>query len=278
MGRKRTRKNTKKTGIAQDGPFPNSLRQDPEQWSFLDLPGEVQNEIHQAVLQQIGGGFLVKGLRIAMPTSLSLVSKQIHAQLLGQAMYAITARVAHFEFANVITFLNRLPEKDIGLLKTKTTTSGELERKPKLKIELKVSAFNLSTSDLLRWLNRFSVPTKRAAGLEIEYVWLSGNLPWLKDFYEDREQYISHLTANEAGKMEMRRMLRGVLQAWRRAHRALAERLANVELKCKCGKADRHARFFHPIVDHWSRMCDHCRLKHTSPPEEHSEQAKQSTS
>ena len=101
---------SKRAGIEQDGWYPSSTRQDDTKISFLDLAGEVQNEIYLA--------YLTKSLRIAMPSALSQASKQVHAQMVGQAMFSVTAQVLDFDFARVITFLNRLSEKDVKLLET----------------------------------------------------------------------------------------------------------------------------------------------------------------
>ena len=38
--------------------------------------------------------------------------------MVGQAMFSVTAQVLDFDFARVITFLNRLSEKDVKLLET----------------------------------------------------------------------------------------------------------------------------------------------------------------
>ena len=259
---------SKKAGIEQVGLFALSTRQRPQDWCFLDLPGEVQNEIYSAILAETGA-FLTRDLRIAMPTSLSLVSKQIHTNLLSQAMYSVTARVVDFDFTKIITFLNRLPQDDIDLLRTKATLS-EPERKPRLQIELLLTGrFYRGGGDaekhLLRWLKRFEIPTKRAAELEIEYVWTqSHEINWLKHFNQAHEEYILTIP-HEMGKA-MHKILDSVLKTWRQEHQKLAERLGSPEFNCNCQAPVRGATWRH----HYG-PCGHCvlsqKLQDTKPPE-----------
>ena len=248
MARKRKkyplRKPIKNTGIAQDGRYTNSTRQRPEEWSFLDLPAEVQGEIYLAVLDQ-AGAYLAKYLRIAMPTNLSLVSKEIRAQLLGQAMYSVTARVIDFDFTDVVTFLNRLPEEDIGLLRSKTVTPSELERRPKLKLELVFSGQfvhppndarvleggSLQHTALPRWLNRFSVPSKRASNLVLVYTPTENNIRNLGILSRSCELYLQMLQDGK-GKDEMRKIHASLMQQWRSVHASQAERVREMAPHC----------------------------------------------
>ena len=249
MARKRKKhplnKPIKRAGIAQDGRHTNSLRQNDEEWSFIDLPGEIQNEVYQAVLDQ-AGAYLVKNLRIAMPTSLSLVSKEIRAQLLEHAMYSVTARVTDYNFRDVITFLNRLPEEDIGLLRSKTENPNEPERKPKLNLELVfsgqfrgfprgsargLSGGSLQHTGLPRWLNRFSVPSKRASNLELVYTPTENSMHTLGLLSRSCELYLQTLQDGK-GKDEMRKIHTSLMQQWRSVHATQAEHVREMAPRC----------------------------------------------
>lgn len=265
MARKRKRSELKTTmpapskqaGVEQAGPFAPSIRQHPEAVSFLDLPSELQIEIYSLILAE-SGGLLTKDLRIAMPTSLSLVSKQIHTDLLSLAMYSFKVRVKDFQFARVITFLNRLPEGDIEMWKPKNknnTTSRQLKRRPRLQIELVVTDCSVAIDEdrkkhLLRWLNRFNVPNKRASNLEIEYIWMSdqlGDFDWLRGWYSTRQTYIPNLS-HEVGKAEMSKILGSALATWKKEYVEIVELLKHEDIVCKCPPG------------YVRGSCEHCKL------------------
>ena len=271
MARKRKKyppsKPIKNTGIVQDGRYNSSTRQRPEEWSFLDLPGELLNEVYLAVLDQCGA-FLVKNLRIAMPTNLSLVSKEIRAQLLGQAMFSVTARVTNYNFSDVITFLNRLPEEDIGLLRSKAVTPREQERQSKLNLELVFTGWfahpplNVGVPrgslrhTATRWLNRFSVPSKRASDLEFFYTSTENNIQSLGMLSRSCELYLQRLQDGK-GKDELRKIHASLMQQWRRVHASQAERVR--EMAPGCSQPQVRGLFQARAVF----ACEHCDLAQT---------------
>ena len=239
----------KKVGMEQDGPYPVSTRQDVNRISFLDLSGEIQNEIYLAVLEDTGA-YLTPSLRIAMPSSLSQASKQVHAQMLGQAMFCLTAQITDFNFTKLITFLNLLPEKDVGLLDKKG-------QKAELKIELYLNSFwglgEEVKKGLKRWLNRFAIPAKRASELEITYAWPYFTLEGLNRVEEEFRNRIRRLEAG-VRKEEMRKIHRALIQKWREEY---AERMeAANELVCTIPSA---AFSFVSLQQHFAELCPHCK-------------------
>ena len=262
---------SKKARKEQAGPYPASIPQDENKISFLDLPGELQNEIYLAVLEDTGA-HLTNKLRIAMPTNLSLASKQVHAQMVGQAMYAITARVRDFDFSKVVTFLNRLPEKDINLLKPKTKDS---ERKATLTIELAcvLNEFTWSSTtkrSLMRWLNRLSVPSKRGSEVEIVYVWAHRSFQDTKAIYG-----VLHWldVKGEEGKIHERKIRDALLLSWRQEYEGVADQVR--ETVCECPPEMQMPRRAPNGYTYWinprDERCEHCQLDailqaYTPPP------------
>lgn len=256
---------SKKAGKEQDGAYPGSIPQDENKISFLDLPGELQNEIYLTVLEDTGA-YLTNNLRIAMPTNLSLASKQVHAQMVGQAMYAITARVRDFDFSKVVTFLNRLPEKDINLLKPKTKDS---ERKATLTIELAFVMNELTWStttrqSLMRWLKRLGVPSKRGFELEIVYVWVPRSFKDTSDMYKllhagglDPKGQLT-----EEGEVHGRKIEDALLLSWRQEHEGVAKQVG--ETVCECPPElvmPRHApNGYTYAINLRDGRCEHCQV------------------
>lgn len=229
----------KTTGIDQDGEYPNSIRQRNDQMSFLDLPGEIQNHMHSAVLKTCGA-YLTLDLRIAMPSNWSLVSKQIHGEMLGQAMYCLTVRVAEFKFPRVITFLNRLPDRDIKLLKPRK--GGDMVKKKPNAATLKIELTFPNPTDLpirgfaflQRWLNRFSNANKRASELEISYVGTCTDLIMLRFVSIALREILGPV--DEVGKLHFRKIKDAVTKNWQEVYQYETERLEGLDHSEDCMK------------------------------------------
>ncbi|KAI5370344.1 hypothetical protein Slin15195_G012210 [Septoria linicola] len=264
MMEQKSQKTPQSTGLNQDGRYPPSQKQRENEWSFLDLPGEVQNAIYLAVLSE-KGAILTKALRITMPNNLGLVSKQIHAQMCGQAMYCVRVEVSNFNFSKVITFLNKLSEEDVGLLRPKGKTSRSCDedvRQAKIIVSLHLENPDWLhvVPNLSRWLNRFNNADKRAADISFDYVVRFGALAAHYQVHRYLEK--ANLSIETEQKKQHVRMIRGaILQKWQSEYDTLSSLVQEMASSCNTTRVHR----FQPYD------CKHCELaadkSYYEPPE-----------
>lgn len=140
---------------------------------FLQLPRELRDEVYSSIatdstaaIDKRGGG------TISCSEALSLVNKQIRSEFLS-ALYldagSLVAKVVDFNFSHIITFFNRLSERE-----NRNLIGGPQSSEAR---KLKINLFVTRTCDpepqntgLKRWICRFSQPTKRGTHVECTYT------------------------------------------------------------------------------------------------------------
>lgn len=140
---------------------------------FLELPAELRNEIYDyvapsytAVLRQNARG------RLLTNSPLAAVSRQVCEEYIATLYLCapITAHVKNLDFSHLVTFLNKLSDRELRALPSVNVPS---ERH--ILIKLNITDACPPISDMLnRWLLRCEHPTKKGTNLQVSYV-VSGN-------------------------------------------------------------------------------------------------------
>lgn len=164
-GSKTTQK-SKRKGISKkksDKPFP-----------LLDLPAELRNNIYEKVLENQPKVYLSKRTRgnLASQSALARVSRQVRNEFLP-VMYLcageIIASVQNFDFRHIVTFLNRLSDKEMTAL-VETPSSRKMKIELTFTSSFRSNRFSEEFALLHRWINRLEHPTKRGTKIDATYV------------------------------------------------------------------------------------------------------------
>jgi hypothetical protein len=142
----------------------------PPRSHFLGLPAELRDHVYgfaagdyRAVLRSSPRGRLVSN------SPLMRVSKQIrdeYSSALYLAAPIVTALVRDMDFSHVVTFLNKLSDRELNALPNANLLSDR-----HVVIELELTHTCPSNPEALqRWLNRFEHPTKKGTKIEVAYI------------------------------------------------------------------------------------------------------------
>ncbi|CAK4027213.1 Hypothetical predicted protein [Lecanosticta acicola] len=144
-----------------------------ERCPFLELAQETRDAIYDMVFEDCPPK-LSRNVRKPLSTACALirVNKQIHAELVDRIQYGTTplhTEVINYNFAHIVTFLNRIPDPQ---LKKLTPKKDEADKQKKRSLVITLSFCNdmaLPDNGLTRWLNRVADPDKRGTDIEIHY-------------------------------------------------------------------------------------------------------------
>lgn len=139
---------------------------------LLGLAAELHNITYTYVLQNEPRAYLIKGNsgKLFSKSSLVRVNSQVREEfgsLLQAASPELIAEVKNFDFAHVVTFLNRLAQHDLANLPTSHKPAGRRMRTI-LIISIKCPE-EIDWSKLQRWLNRLDHPHKKGSAIDFEY-------------------------------------------------------------------------------------------------------------
>ena len=160
--------------------------------SFLELPAEIRNIVYEDVVDGLPEGYLsyrtrsILSSRSALPRVSRQVREEFQAVLYLRAS-RIIAEVKNFDFRHIVTFLNRLSDKEAATLLAPSATTRhmtirlEFSKKPPFDIMAGIPLLN-------RWVNRMDHPTKRGTNIGTTYELV--NLP------PDLEDVMESLHAN----------------------------------------------------------------------------------
>ncbi|KAK5740796.1 hypothetical protein LTR17_004386 [Elasticomyces elasticus] len=182
-GRERTKitKAPKKRFVKKrtDVPVPHAT---PNEHSpFLSLPAELRNLIYAFSAQESSAVLIhhARG-RLISDSPLMRVNRQVrneYTSVLYLTAPLITAHVRSWDFAHVVTFLNRLSDRELAALPSQQVPS---ERRILAKLHFDGPVL---TERLDRWLNRREHPTKKGTSMVVSYVVHSaggeGLSPWV---------------------------------------------------------------------------------------------------
>ncbi|CAK4031558.1 Hypothetical predicted protein [Lecanosticta acicola] len=153
---------------------------------LLDLPAELRHNVYDAVMGVEAARLIprTKG-RLATSTSLPRVNRQIREDFLSYVYLRaplIIASVYGFDFRHVVTFFNRLSEKELKGL----SRDSELRISRKIVIQLDLGPIPKALKDtmgpnfsqdalgdfpyLRSWLKRSEDPTKKGTSVDISYL------------------------------------------------------------------------------------------------------------
>jgi len=137
---------------------------------FLELPAELRNAVYEYVAIDACGALhrRTRG-KLASRTALCRVSKQVrdeyHAVLYMTTPY-IEAHVKDFDFGHIVTFLNKLSDRELNALPTSTIPTHR-----KLRVHIRITqACPHNPEGLQKWLLRRQHPTKKGTRIEVEYT------------------------------------------------------------------------------------------------------------
>lgn len=159
-------------------PRANQAKAHRQPLGFLDLPGEIGNEIYRIHCTEAEPKPPLFDLskrsrnQVVVQDALAWSYSQVHEELTSAVHYeekGITAYVEDFDFRHIVTFLNKLSDMEMHEL-------AEGLRAPEMKIVLSFSS-TFTDNDcgvefalLDRWLNRLVHPTKKGTNIVIDYV------------------------------------------------------------------------------------------------------------
>lgn len=157
---------------------------------FLDLPVELRDNIYQMVLDAEPEAYLSKRFRGRLITrsALAWVNRGIRSEFLSTVyVYAgnINAVVKDFDFQHIVTFLNRLSDKEMRLLvdgPSSRCLNIELSFSSTFTGNVESEAFHL----LDRWLRRLQHPTKKGTNVLTTYTVCAADKVGLQSLCRDR--------------------------------------------------------------------------------------------
>lgn len=188
------RKNPRKVEVqsAPVGPPFQPARMPGDRSLILELPPELRNEVYglvsvasTATLHPRQRGVLITH------SSLGRVSKQVREEFMS-AVYlstpTIRAHVTDFKFSHIVTFFNKLSEREASAL-----TAGSIAAERRLEIKLHLTdACPPNPEPLQSWLVRLEHPTKRGTIINTSYC-LARSVSDVRVPYEARWRVGHHL-------------------------------------------------------------------------------------
>ncbi|KAK4615382.1 hypothetical protein CLAFUW4_10478 [Fulvia fulva] len=178
---------------------------DTTHFPFLCLPRELRDEIYRWVLLGRSASLSSsKDQPLTISSPLTAVCPQI-CEVFNDALLfhssTITTIVRNYNFAHVVTFLNRLSEAQMARLRSTSGTTSLPDRTVKITLSFTPKAKNCRMN-LNRWLDRFDVPEKRGKDVQFEY---DAVIRARDGSYKDRPHHrvsASQRWAEEARKVE----------------------------------------------------------------------------
>ncbi|KAK5687452.1 hypothetical protein LTS10_001590 [Elasticomyces elasticus] len=183
---------TKRTYV----PVPNATTNNRS--PLLNLPPELRNQIFEYSAQESSAVLIhyARG-RLISNSPLMGVNRQVRNEYTS-ALYLnaplITAQILNFDFAHIVTFLNRLSDHELTALPSQQVPS---ERQILAKLHIDGPAL---TERLDRWLNRCEHPTKKGTSMVVSYMVHGAGgdplSPWVRPgAYTVRGVYMAQLSA-----------------------------------------------------------------------------------
>ncbi|KAK5123220.1 hypothetical protein LTR85_003419 [Meristemomyces frigidus] len=170
---------------------------------LLDLPAELRNDIYEYVAINSGAALhrRTKG-KLASGTALCRVSKQVRDEyqaVLYISAPIIDAHVKNFDFSHIVTFLNKLSERELSALPTLNSPTHR-----KLRIHLEITReCPQNPEGLQKWLVRREHPTKKGKRINVEYT-ASGDqtVMWVCGQIDGAAYYVHHRLAFKLVQLE----------------------------------------------------------------------------
>lgn len=159
---------------------------------LLDLPAELRNNVYARVVEGQPEAYLTKRTsnKLASRSALPRANRQIREEFLAVLYMTadVVTDVSNFNFAQVITFLNRLRDAELKALPSSVAQKG---RQVIIRLQIPLHFPGSGNRNLNRWLNRIQHPTKKGVNVKMSYV-VKGRMPesrlWLEDLRSRRDR------------------------------------------------------------------------------------------
>jgi hypothetical protein len=181
-----------------------------EPFPLLELPREIRDHIYGFVAEY-STGTLDRRARGNLITSapLARTNKQLRDEfmsVLHTDLQTIVAKVSDFDFRHLVTFFNRLSDREHRILLGVVHSSGRRNMVIRMGMSERDSSYP-DSSYLMRWVKRAGHPTKKGANVECSYEASPATIShragalWLNNLYPREKNMPAGATKSELAKI-----------------------------------------------------------------------------